>query len=255
MHENSNEEVNKHWEKNQSTDLIVSLNKGETAQTAIDSQPRTELIYSPEEIQCSDGRCPHKGNEVSLAGSGILMPRADLIKMIKERKIKKITMHFDCGAARIAFANAQASGEVPEGITNADEFGRDWGQKLASELGLEYEYIEAEKFVAPDHHEQGIIIDATGKLHPAMFKNLPNVFITQSASCAGPDYVAVEAAALTKIGFGDHGLGERLTSEAPFHIMIACADNNQALALAPKVKEMVEDYGDRAQVHTFIAPA
>lgn len=252
IHKDSTDQL---FERNQQTDIVVALNKGETAQTVIDSQPRTELIYSPEEIQCSDGRCPHKGNEISLAGSGILMPRADLIKMIKDRKIKKITMHFDCGAARIAFADAQANGLVPEGITNADEFGRDWGQKLATELGLEYEYIEAEKFVAPDHHEQGIFIDATGKLHPAMFENWPNVFITQSASCASPDYVAVEAAALTKIGFGDHGLGERLKTEAPFQITIACTDNNQALALAPKVKEMVEDYGDRAQVHTFIAPA
>lgn len=255
MHENSHEVVNKLWDDNQSTDVVIALNKGEAAQRVIDSQPRTELIYSPEEIQCSDGRCPHKGNEISLAGSGILMPRADLIKMIKEKKIKKITMHFDCGAARIAFADAQANGLVPEGITNADEFGRDWGQKLATELGLEYEYIEAEKFVAPDHHEQGIFIDATGKLHPAMFENLPNVFITQSASCASPDYVAVEAAALTKIGFGDHGLGERLKSEAPFQIMIGCESNEQAALLGPKIKEAVQDYGDRAQVHTFIAPA
>ncbi len=255
MSENPHEAVDQLFKKNQSTEVISRLNHGENIQDIINTEFNPEQNFSPEEIECSDGRCPHHGKEISVAGSGILLSEEEFDMMMKKYPdIKVITTHADCGAGKLAFANAQKNETVPPGITTAEEFAADWAKKMAAKYNLSYRHIGVDEFVAPYHHEQGIMVDTTGKIHQKMVNGMSNMFASHTASFAHPDNVIAEVQVLTNIGLGDHGLGQRITDEKPFYIMVACADTQKAEQMHEAFSTALKDHGDNVQIKTFVVP-
>lgn len=161
---------------------------------------------------CCDGRCEKGSETIGLAGSGILMDDKTWERAIKESDISEITSHSDCGAARLAFAQAVEK----FGTTNAEDYAKEWTQRQAEKFGLKYRHIDEKEFVKPIHHERGIILDATLRLHPGRFQGMPNLFLANSPAFGTPRYIKSVVEALTNIAMSDHGFGPLFSPEEPF---------------------------------------
>lgn len=230
------------WELSLGTDWIKALKNGGSLQELIKLTKISDEIPPKKSIICCDGRCPHTGREVSLAGSGILMSPKTLQKFITETGVTSITSHSDCGAAKLAFS--MLTPEDAAEFVDADEFAKKWALSIAHQYGLDYKHIEATDFKEKIHHERGIILDSTLKFHPFMFKGMPNMFIANSPRYAEDDYVEAVVKVLTGIAFGDHGFGDLLTSEDPFYIIVTARDEVEAKNLTDICRKAVSNYGN-----------
>lgn len=243
------------WRQNQETGMVKLLSSGQDMPTIINQSFSKEKEYKPTRIVCCDGRPRHDGDDFCVAGSGKLMTTTDFKKMLSENpSIKVITWHDECGAMALAFKQAQTEGNLPRGVRSAAEYAEYWTEQMARDFGLRCEHIWKDDFVAPDHFEQGIIMDVTGKFHPTMLKDMPNMFISHSASFANKEYIVDEAKILTKIALGEHGLGELITAKNPFYVLIACADQDEVEAMRGLLQPGLSEFGDKVQVRAFIVP-
>jgi len=253
--ENHNSSVDDLWEKSLNSEVLIDLKKGEPLNEVIEKNFNPEKKISLDRIECSDGRCPHQGNDFSIAGSGILLSDEEFDKLIKEfPDLKKITAHSDCGAAKLAFAKLEEEGKLPEDITTPQEYAVYWTKNKAQQYGLEYEYIDEPQFQASNHHERGLLIDDTGSFHSAYVDGMPNVFVSHSASAVDKNYVAKEAEVLTGIAMGHHGFGNRLSPDQPFYIMVCSKDDKSMNDLVSKVSDATAAFKDRVKVEGFISP-
>lgn len=251
--EKKNSHLDSLWQESNVSTFISRLRKGEDIQSVIESQHSPERVSVLEEIQCSDGRCPHQGNEFSIAGSGILLSDEEFKVMIEQNPtIKTLTTHADCGAAKLAFAKAQENGQVPAGITTAEEFAIDWATKKAAQYNLVHRHIGIDEFVDPHHHERGIVVDATGVFHPSQVQGMPNMFVSQAASFADKSYIGAEADILTGIGTGDHAFGPRINPENPFYILVTADKDHTKDELVKALKASTARYGDKVKVEGLV---
>jgi len=234
------------WKFSAETELIKLLKENISLQEIITRNKISDEAQSKKIIMCCDGRCPRNGDEISLAGSGILMDGKALEKFIKEIGDATITSHSDCGAAKLAFS--MLTPEDAAEFVDADEFTKKWALSIAHQYGLGYKHIEATDFIEKIHHERGIILDSTLKFHPSIFRGMPNMFIANSPRFANDEYVQTVATVLTGIAFGDHGFGEFLTSEDPFYILIAGRDKEEETKLVDICSKAVLSYGDSVVV-------
>ncbi len=256
MHENSNEVTTELWRKNQETDMVKRLNSGQDMPSIIDANFSKEKDYQPKRIVCCDGRPHHDGDDFCVAGSGKLMTSNDFKKMLSQYpSIKVITWHDECGAMALAFKKAKTAGNLPAGIRSAAEYAEYWTEQMARDCGLKCEHIWKEDFVAPDHFEQGIIMDVTGKFHPTMLKDMPNMFVSHSASFANKEYIVDEAKILIGIALSEHGLGELITVQNPFYVLVACANQDEVESMRGLLQPGLSEFGDKVQVRTFIVPS
>lgn len=236
------------WKLSSETDWIKALKEGVSLQELISKTRISDSLPVKKSIICCDGRCPHNGKEISLAGSGILMDSQTLEKFIKETGITTITSHSDCGAAKLAFSQLHSTQASVFG--DAETYAKKWSQSIARQYGLGYKHIEVVDFNQKLHHERGIIVDSTLKFHPSLFRGMPNMFITNSARFAEDNYVEAVVKVLTGIGFGDHGFGELLTSEDPFYILIAARNEEEEDRLVDTCFKGVIEYGNSVVIQS-----
>jgi len=247
--------VNDLWKKSNEASVIVDLKNGLSLQDIIDKQKIIKPLAEPNKMVCADGRCQHNEETFCLAGSGILLPDEDFKQIIKDHgNIKCLTSHDGCGAGKLAFENFKSQGGIlPENVLTADEFAKWWTKSKALEYGLDYEHIGAEKFNDPNHHERGLLINSI-TFNPELIKGLPNVFVSDLASCSKDDNVAKEISILTSIAFSDHGFGSRIKEQEPFYIFI-CAKNKTDQSRLTKITEAaVSNYGTKVRIEGFFSP-
>lgn len=237
------------WKLSSETEWIRLLKDGVSLRDIIIKTRISDEVLLKKSIICCDGRCPHNGREISLAGSGILMDPETLEKFITETGVTTITSHSDCGAAKLAFSKLDSNTAVT--FSDAGDYAKKWSESIAKQYGLGYKHIEAVDFKAKSHHERGIIVDSTLKFHPSLFKGMPNMFIANSPRFAKDDYVEAVIKVLTGIAFGDHGFGELLSNEDPFYILIAARDETEEEKLVDICSEAVLSYGDSVMVKSY----
>lgn len=236
------------WQESLTTTWCKELAVGKPLLEIINDTRSAQGIITPNTLICSDGRCPHLGNEISEAGSGILMDETSLTHLIITSGIGAITSHSQCGAAKIAFAHAKDR----LGAKNAEEYAIAWTKQQAQKYNLRYRHIEAKEFNCPVHHERGMLLDATLKLHPFFLSGMPNFFISNSPRFAGREYVGAVVKALTAIGFSDHAFGSYFTAREPFYILIGARDEKERGDLETLAKETLEEYEEKISIASCI---
>lgn len=230
------------WQQELGTTWLQNLREGKSIHELVESNRIIVGEKRLKKITCCDGRCPRLGVEVFLAGSGILMDIAHLEMFIKENEIEVISCHFDCGAGRLAYSRLPL--EEQKKYPNAEAYVEEWGKTISQKFGLRYEYISKTDLTASEHHEMGIIIDPTYDFHPSLLRGLPNMFVTNSARFALPEYIKKEVSVLANIGLGPHGFGSLFNSKIPFYILIAARSLEEAVKLIHLSEETRIQYQD-----------
>ncbi|MCX6792554.1 MAG: hypothetical protein NTY12_00860 [Candidatus Falkowbacteria bacterium] len=246
--------VNSLFEEALKSQVISDLKNGLSFQEILDNQQIEKPLEQAEEVECCDGRCPHKkGSYKAIAGAGILLSKEELNDYIKSNPgMKYLKAHEGCGAGKIAFEKAKSAGTLPEGIFTAEQYVEWWTKTTAAEYNLEYKYTPAKDFQDSEmnHHEAGLMIN----FDPALIKGMPNVFVSHSAECLNDDYVKNEISILTGIAFSDHGFGNRLSQENPFYIFICAKNEAEKEHLSALAKEAVASYGDKVVIESAVSP-
>jgi hypothetical protein len=250
--------LDQEWRASENNEFIKRLKAGEDLAVVIESLPEFKEAFKQDldVIDCSDGRVL-LGKKIGLAGSGILLSDEELEKFItaNQGKIKIITSHEDCGAAKIKFKQLQAAGKLPEGITTADELGTYSAQKLADRLGAEHYFLPIDKMAKEVHNERAIVVDGTGHFNSTNLKGFPPHFV-----CSGfgfglsSEYMQGEITTLAGIALGGHGLGERFQEDTPFYVMVAARDSEQLRLITEVATAATKDFGVKVVVKGFLAP-
>lgn len=253
---NEKEAIRQHldalWDESNVSEWIIKLRAEDSFASIIKNTRISREIARKSIIVCADGRCQHPGEEISAAGSGILMDQASLEKMIKESGARTITSHAECGAAKIAYEAAKAAGRLPDGIENAEDYAQHWSFKTARKYGLMHEHLDRSTFNDAHHHERGLIIDTTKRFHPTMFRGMPNMFVDNSPSYAEADYTESIISALSKIALGDHGFGGRFSSEFPFYVLLAVRNEKEKNELVEIAQRAISQFGNRVVVKAAV---
>ena len=213
---------------------------------------------------CSDGRVLY-GNKIGFAGPLVLASKEDVDNFVEKNKgkIKKVTAHADCGAAGIAF-NKLRPEEIPEGISNSDEYGVYIAKKLAKRLGdnendVEFQYLDRDDMAKEYHNETAIVLDQTGRFNSTNLPGFPAHFVCSGAGFGvSKDYMKAEMKILAGIAMGSHGFGDRFDvkqeKKNPFYILVAANDEEQLNDWMKVAEEVSVDFEKRIIVKGFIAP-
>lgn len=199
-------------------------------------------------IKCCDGRCQKGSETIGFAGSGILMDDKTRERAIKESDISEITSHSDCGAARLAFAQAVEK----FGTTNAEDYAKEWTQRQAEKFGLKYRHIDEKEFVKAIHHERGILFDATLRFNPHRFQGMPNFFLANDPAFGAPSYIGSVVEALTNIAMSDHGFGSLFSPEEPFYILIGARSEQEQASLEEISAEATAMYQNKVAIRSYV---
>ena len=155
-------------------------------------------------LTCIDGRV---WRGCRLAGSGVLLSRDALGRIIEREKIEIISTHDCCGAARFAFPN------VP--VEHLDEFVQSWGYTMAQSFGLQHDHIDSDcmhtvqvgdqRLRVPHgfHPEVAIYCDTTGLFR--RIHELPIGFVINWKNSPIAQYeLHMSMGIALKSGFGDY---------------------------------------------------
>ncbi len=255
--ESGAETIEQGWEKSRQNKVIKGLLDGENLQAIVESMPGfKESFCDLDTIDCSDGRVLD-GHKIGIAGSGLLLSeqeRAVFVERFKG-KIKALTAHADCGAAAKKF-NSLKSEEIPEGISNSDEYGAYCAKKLAEQLGADYKFLSREEMASEYHNEVAIVLDQSGKFDSTNLDDFPAHFVCSGAGLGfSKDYMKAELETLTGIALGHHGFGaERFTDENPFYIIVSADNSSELIHWEEVAKEAVSQFGDKIIVKGFVRP-
>ncbi len=252
-HGNHEELLTAAWEKSRFNEIIQQLNAGQKIAAVIEKIPGFKEAFDHEldTLDCSDGRVV-SGPKLGLAGEGIVadsqekeIVAAALIRQ-RERLGRPLTItgHEGCGAAALMYPGP-----------DSDRHGYQGAKDLAEKTGNQYKEVDHSQFISPVHNERLLLVEATGHFDAANWENFPPQFIS-SAPFLGLSgaYLQKELPALTGIALGDHGLGERFTTEAPFYIIISANNETELKQLTAIAAETLKPFGDRVKVDGFIAP-
>ena len=239
------------WEQSQKNEVLNRMKSGENLQDIMESLENFQEAFTTlDVIVCSDGRVlPSSGAKMGLAGEGILLSQEELDSFIKKYrgKIKKVTSHEECGAAGIAFREQQVGIGTPDGL------GMDFAKWLAKQLGAEYEHITMGKMRSTFHDERAICFDGTGKFNPAVLGAMPGHFVSSGYGFdLGEEYMKKELDTLTGIALGDHGFGNKFTSDDKFYIIVSAKDSAQLAEMTAIAEEAVGKFGEKVAVKGFV---
>lgn len=253
-HDHHQELFDAAWAKSSENFLVKGLKDGKKIEDLLAEMPGFKEAFSEKSLlensdccfDCSDGRVVTSGVKVAIAGEGILLNDSD--RLILERMLagKNITVvgHEGCGAAGIAHPGP-----------DSDKYGYVGAEKLAANTSNRYLEVHHESFRSQIHDERSLVIEGTLRFNPAGWEDFPAQFIASSAALGLSDeYIGVEAKALTGIALGDHGLGDRFTSDNPFYVIISAVDQDQLNRLTGIAESALKDFGDKVKVTGFIAP-
>ena len=196
-------------------------------------------------IRCMDEGTP--GGKHS-AGSGILREKSEVIQAFRDAGITEVTSHDGCGAAKL-YAKAKGLDE-----SKGDEYGKEWSEALAKELGVPYRHISFEEMKRPKefHISRVAYYDGTGKFDWNIGKDFPPGFIISRKIQSDSDSLA-EAGVSLNIAFGDHGFGDLITEENPFIIVAIGEDEESVTFLEDELESLTHEYGNRVITDCFIA--
>lgn len=252
--------INQDFERSRNNKVISRLLAGEDLQKILESLPGFSESFASEldTIGCSDGRVLD-GKKIGIAGSGLLLPDSERALFIErfKGKIKELTTHYDCGAAKIGFEQAKAlfPETIPAEVTTADEYGSWRGKKLAEELGATHRYLGSEELANEYHNEVAIVIDQTGRFDSTNLANFPAHFVCTGAGLGfSQEYMKAELKTLTGIALGHHGFGKRFTPENPFYLIIAANNYAESITWEGVAKDVARKFGQQVAVKSFIRP-
>lgn len=251
------ERIDQGWKKSRQNEVISRLLNGENLQAIMESFPNLkEYFRELDTIDCSDGRVLD-GHKIGIAGSGILLPEKDRAIFIEryKGKAKVLTAHSDCGAAAEKFRTLKPE-EIPEGVTNADEYGVYCAKKTSQELGAEYKFLDRDEMASENHNEVALVLDQSGEFDSTNMEDFPAHFVcTGSGIGLSEDYMKIEMGILTGIALGHHGFGaERFTNENPFYIIVSADNSGELVHWEEVAKEAVSKFGDKVAIKGFVRP-
>lgn len=250
-HDHSHD-IDQGWEELRQNEVIAGLKEGKKLSDILEAMPGfREAFRELDTIDCSDGRVLG-GAKIGIAGSGMLLPSEERAKFIAayKGKIKKVTAHHDCGAARIKYNS------LDEKLgTDSDDYGKLYCQKLADDLGAEYDFVDEAHLDNEYHNEVVIVLDQTAQFDSTNFEGFPPHFVCTGAGLGfSDDYMTIELKTLAGIAAGDHGFGERFTEDNPLHVIVAADDKDQLQRWQMVAKAALENMGAKIDVTGFVKP-
>ena len=233
-----------HWERAQST---VDALAGHGIQEYVNSLPSSEGAFQLTDrvIRCIDGRV--RGG-LRLAGSGIGIGLAKARQFAEAGGATGVTYHKDCGAAAL-WAREQG---LP--VEDAMQYGREFAEKLAGELGIACSEarLEGEEGF---HDELVVYYDGTGRFDPSRVRLLPRGFvINRKLLDFDVPYAMQQVEIAVGIALGEHGFGDLFTPEAPLRLIPIGADEKHMRHLATELQPWQATHKSRAVVDGLIAP-
>lgn len=251
----SKEEIDRLWGESEKNFVVNSLKSGKKLSDIIPRIKNFESAFAeiPESLGCSDGRiCEHR-----FGGAGVfILASAEEQEKFAEKnkgKIKEVTSHEGCGAAKIKFDAIKEAGEqLPVGVKTANELGIFYAKKMADILKAEYRHIKAEEMSGKLHNERAIYFDGTGKFNSGALSEMPAGFISSSPNFGfSEEYCRNELIALANIALGDHGFGEKFNKENPFYIFVSAENEEQLEKLKEIAQRAAENFNGRVAVDGF----
>jgi len=247
LHEKlSPEEIVKFFEQQDSI-LQEIKEKGFSAYTETLTNLTEAFKEKTKSVCCMDEGTP--GGCFHTAGSGILRDKSEVLDYYRKAGVTEITSHDGCGAAGLY---AKANGLD---ASKADEYGKEWSQAIARELGVSYRHIIAEEMHRPEgqHIARVAYYDNTGKFDYSKVKELPVGFIISHDVQSLKDNVD-DAMISFNIATGGHGFGELITEEKPFIICVIGKDENDLEKLKSELSGLTEHFGKKVKIDGFICP-
>ncbi len=166
-------------------------------------------------VSCMDDRLSIVNWTIRIAGSWNLLSDAiweeDLINILKELEVKKITTHNDCWAAWI-YANWK---NLEEDI-DADEITRQLMVKLCNNYTLEHEHISD---IDIPHGARSMFVDTTAKFNPSKVSWLPESFVITAKSFP-INHIIEQINVAIDIAIWDHWYWKKINKKNPFFIFI-----------------------------------
>ncbi len=249
MNYSHEEQVRKYWEEqNPLFDELYRHGAARYAERLADAG--SAFVLFDRCVRCIDEGTP---GGIHLAGSGILLKEEEAMGALERAEAGGIFSHEGCGAAKL-FARRNNLDEA-----RADEYGREWAEKLARSFGVPYKgHIALHELERPAdmHIARVVYYDGTGTLGNPERAGLPKGFVI-SRRYTDARYAAEEAAVAVSIALGEHGFGERITADTPL-VIIPVADAHNPDFSLPRLKEEIrnieEGRGKRVVVDGFVAP-
>ena len=244
------------------------------------------FVETKEKLCCIDEgvfNIEDKSRKMALAGSGILFPANSwqerlnrVAELCINRGIKDITSHEGCGAAGLAWQND--GGETDTGFKSADEYGKKWSKELSHTINqklaeadktndVKYQHVNKSEMIRPPefHDARAIWFDLTSKFHPDAAKRLPKGFLIdygitrdEGKNEEEKGYSFTELKVAVGIAFGDHGFGNKFTTENKFIIVVISEDESELANLkqeiANKIKEdkNLKTHFDKIKIDGFV---
>lgn len=192
-------------------------------------------------------------NLVHLAGSGILVDFPTAAAIARSAGVAGVTTHQDCGAAVMA---ARAAGIAPSQV---EEFAKNWGEKLAQELGVPFRgHIPITQMRRPAgaHDATVAYYSGTPIFNAITVEGLPKGFHISRAA-VGQKIAIDEAKIAADIAAGHHGFGEKFTPATPF-VLVPIADPRKSdlslQKLTAELEPVAAKFSGRVIVRGFTAP-
>ncbi len=234
---------------------------------------------------CIDEGVAHLKTEAEgkmfMAGSGILYPakswadRLDRVaRLFIKLGVKKVTSHGGCGAAKLAWQRDNPDLDLAKVAKDSfDTYGVEWTRALSVKINelkrdnnlpgeVDYQHIEPQVLVRPKefHNARVAYFDGTGQFNPDRLTNLPMGFVInyKADSELGEtdeekNYPWTELEVATGIALGNHGFGNKFTTENPFLILAIAEDEDELVKLKTKAEAVAGKYAGRVQVDGFLA--
>jgi hypothetical protein len=244
------------WAESRLNEVIKGFENNQDPQILMDNFPGFKEAFTElDTIDCSDGRVL-KGKKIGIAGSGLLLSpveRANFIKNYKG-KIKEVTTHRDCGAAKIGFAALKPE-EIPAGVTTSDEYGTLLGKEMAAELGAVHTFLDMDEMANDYHDEVALVLDQSARFDSTNLEAFPPHFVCTGAGLGlSPEYMASEMETLTGIALGHHGYGDKFNRDNPFYLIVVAADEAGRQDWEKVAQEVAKKFDNRAIVKSLVSP-
>lgn len=214
---------------------------------------------SDRSVRCIDERTP---GGLHIAGSGILMDKEKVIRLLTETDIDGIFSHKECGAANLAFKLLDDSRKIAllerteDNEADAIElFSKEWAMELADAVAVKY---KGHLDVNPHgfHVARVAYYDGTGKFDPSKVPALPPGFVI-SRRLLDKEYSLRELEIAISIATGDHGYGDRISKVSPFLVIPIGSSDDQSFSaqkLVDETQKLVATCNGKVELSGFIAP-
>lgn len=167
-----------------------------------------------------------------LAGSGVLMDRQALQRLVEEMGVTEFTTHDNCGAYALAFP------DDPKKNENVVF----WGRDMAARFGIEHRHIAADEMDRPEHLHNETVVYYDGSRMFNRIEGMPVGFTVTRFDRA----TAQAALKLSiQIAFGKSGFGGRFGFVTPLQIVAIAhpKDPDASLkVLEAEIKEITKQF-------------